>query len=167
MKLTSQSIADGERIATRYAFAAPDEAAHFVLSDNVNPHLQWSDIPEGTKSFVVTCVDPDVPSEMTDLNQEDREVPASLKRVNFYHWVLFDIPAEVTEIAEGSHSNGVTKGGKRGPEAPQGWRHALNDYTSFVADDEELRGDYYGYDGPFPPLERRAGASLCVHRLRY
>ncbi|MGJ8516200.1 YbhB/YbcL family Raf kinase inhibitor-like protein [Carnimonas bestiolae] len=151
MKLSSQSITDGERIAKRFAFAAPDEAEHFVLSDNVSPHLQWSGVPEGTKSFVVTCVDPDVPSEVTDVNQEDREVPASLKRVDFYHWVLFDIPAEVTEIAEGAHSDGVTKRGKSGPEAPQGWRHALNDYTSFVAGDDELKGNYYGYDGPFPP----------------
>lgn len=151
MKLESQSIKDGEYISGKYAFAVPDDTNHFALSSNINPQLVWSDVPEGTQSFVVICADPDVPSSPEDLNQADREVPASLPRVDFYHWVLFDIPADVREIKEGAHSDEVVLRGKKGPQAPEGYRHGLNDYTTFVAEDENMKGDYYGYDGPFPP----------------
>jgi phosphatidylethanolamine-binding protein (PEBP) family uncharacterized protein len=45
-------------------------------------------------SFAIICHDPDVPSQGDDVNQEDRTVPASLPRVDFFHWLLFDLPAE-------------------------------------------------------------------------
>jgi Raf kinase inhibitor-like YbhB/YbcL family protein len=92
-----------------------------------------------------------VPSEPGDVNQEGREVPASLPRVDFYHWVLIDLPPSVTSVADGEHSHQVTPKGKSGPEARQGGRHGVNDYTQWFAGDHDMRGDYYGYDGPCPP----------------
>ena len=80
-----------------------------------------------------------------------REVPASLPRVDFFHWLLLDIPAATTEIAAGAQSDGVTPRGKSGPAAPGGLRHGINDYTGWFAGDEQMKGDYYGYDGPCPP----------------
>ena len=49
--------------------------------------------------------------------------------------------------------------GKPGPAAPNGTRHGLNDYTKWFAGDENMRGDYYGYDGPCPPWN-----DLRLHR---
>lgn len=151
MYLSSQSFADGAPIPGRNAFAVPYAAQHIRLSSNLNPHLSWHDAPAGTRSFALVCHDPDVPSVGDDVNVEGRTIDAALPRVDFYHWLLLDIPATVSEIAEGSHSNGVTVGGKPGPAAPGGLRHGVNDYTKWNAGDPQMAGDYYGYDGPCPP----------------
>src|SRR5262249_35557074 len=124
---------------------------HLALSQNRNPQLAWQDVPQGTKSFVLVCLDPDVPSRPDDVNQEGRTVSASLPRVMFFHWLLLDIPASTREIAPGSHSNGVVGRGKPGPTARSGRRHGINDYTGWFAGDTDMRGQYYGYDGPCPP----------------
>ncbi|MFM2089051.1 MAG: hypothetical protein RLZZ237_3920 [Pseudomonadota bacterium] len=151
MKLTSQSFSDHAAIPGEFAFAVIDPATHIALSSNRNPHLAWSDVPAGTQSFALICHDPDVPSSGEDVNQEGRQVPASLPRVDFFHWLLLDIPAAAREIAVGSHSDGVLARGKAGPAAPDGLRHGINDYTSWFAGDEHMAGDYHGYDGPCPP----------------
>jgi Raf kinase inhibitor-like YbhB/YbcL family protein len=128
-----------------------DAVSHVALAPNRNPHLAWSDAPVGTRSFAIICHDPDVPSRGDDVNQEGREVPADLPRVDFFHWLLWNIPASVSEIAVGSASDGVTARGKPGPDAGGGMQHGLNDYTGWFADDSDMQGDYYGYDGPCPP----------------
>lgn len=151
MKLTSESFKDGAAIPGEFAFAVMAEKGNVALSNDRNPQLSWSDVPEGTKSFALVVYDPDVPSKPDDVNKEGREVPASLPRIDFYHWVLWNIPASTREIAAGSQSNGVTPHGKRGPAAPDGMRHGTNSYTDWFASDPAMEGDYHGYDGPCPP----------------
>lgn len=151
MKLHSNDIQDGRPIDPRFAFGRKDADAHMALSDNVSPHLAWDDVPDGTRSFAVLCVDPDVPSVADDVNQAGRSIPASLDRVEFYHWVLIDVPADVTELASGACGSGVTAGGKKQPPGPAGSRQGLNDYTAFMDGDPQMGGQYYGYDGPCPP----------------
>ncbi|GAA4329699.1 YbhB/YbcL family Raf kinase inhibitor-like protein [Pigmentiphaga soli] len=151
MKLWSNSFADGQPIPARYAFGKPDPKTQVTLSDNVNPHLAWSDAPAGTQSFALLVHDYDVPSRGDDVNQAGRTVPADLPRVDFFHWVLVDLPAATTSIAEGEFSHGVTPKGKAGPAAPHGSRQGVNDYTAWFSADQDMRGDYYGYDGPCPP----------------
>ncbi|TVR05345.1 MAG: phospholipid-binding protein, partial [Deltaproteobacteria bacterium] len=85
MKLFSDSITDGQPIAGEFAFAVPHPTDHVELSGNRNPHLAWSDLPAGTKSLAILCVDPDVPTKPDDVNQEGRTVPADLPRTDFYH----------------------------------------------------------------------------------
>ncbi len=151
MKLSSSSFADGGAIPAQFAFCAPDPKTHVTLSGNRNPHLAWSDAPAGTKSFAIICHDPDVPSKGDDVNQEGRKVSASLARVDFFHWVLVDLPAAIRVVAAGEFSSSVSARGKPGPEAPHGARQGINDYTAWFASDAQMTGDYYGYDGPCPP----------------
>ena len=151
MKLSSDSFDDGAAIPGQFAFCIPATEGHVSLGANRNPHLAWSDAPAGTQSFVVICHDPDVPSRGDDVNQEGRSVPADLPRVDFFHWTLIDLPASTLSIAEGAHSAEVVPNGKPGPELPDGSRHGLNDYTGWFAGDEQMKGNYFGYDGPCPP----------------
>ena len=151
MKLENLSFADHTPVPPEYAFCAPDAAQHCVTSSNLNPHLRWRDAPSGTKSFVVICHDPDVPSIGDDVNQEGRGVPAALPRVDFFHWVLVDLPPQISEIKAGEFSGTVTPRGKTGPQTAHGARQGINDYTSWFAADADMQGDYYGYDGPCPP----------------
>jgi Raf kinase inhibitor-like YbhB/YbcL family protein len=152
MRLWSDSWVNGDAIPARYAAGRIADGGGVTFSDNVNPHLAWSELPEGTRSLVLICHDFDVPSRGDDVNKDDREVPADLPRVDFFHWVLVDLPPEVRSIAEGEYSRGFTPRGKTGPAAAHGARQGLNDYTGWFAGDAQMAGQYFGYDGPFPPF---------------
>jgi len=151
MHLTTTAFAELGAIPEEHAFGAIDHARHVRLADNLNPDFRWRAVPKHTRSFALICHDPDVPSKGDDVNQEGRGVPATLPRVDFYHWVLIDLPADTNSIACGEFSRGVTARGKAGPQAAHGARQGINDYTGWFAGDPAMAGDYYGYDGPCPP----------------
>ena len=151
MKLASPSFPDGGAIPAEFAFCAADAKTHATLSQNRNPQLAWSEVPMGTRSFALLCHDPDVPSRGEDVNQEGRVVPASLARVDFFHWVLLDLSPSLGGVMAGEFSSSVVAHGKPGPQAPHGARQGLNDFTGWFASDAAMAGDYYGYDGPCPP----------------
>jgi len=155
MKLWSDSWPTGERIPQKYACGRLEGASATAFSDNVNPHLGWSELPPGTKSLVLICHDFDVPSKGDDVNQVGREIPADLPRVDFFHWLLADIPATTSAIPEGAFSSGFVARGKPGPQVAvpgfNGARQGVNDFTGWFAGNVELAGDYFGYDGPYPP----------------
>lgn len=161
MKLWSESFTDGGAIPGEYAFCVMDPRTHVRLSDNRNPHLAWHDLPAGTKSLVLICHDGDVPSRGDDVNQEGKTVPADLPRVDFFHWTMINLPADFPAIAVGQFSHGVTVRGKPGPQVHDypGVRHGINDYTAWFAGDNDMAGDYFGYDGPCPPWN-----DVLVHR---
>ncbi|MBI3043535.1 MAG: YbhB/YbcL family Raf kinase inhibitor-like protein [Betaproteobacteria bacterium] len=151
MRLTSKSFSDNGRIPQDFAFCAPDPKTHATLSKNLNPHLAWHDVPTAAKSLALICHDPDVPSKPDDVNQEGRTISAALPRVDFYHWVLVDIPPSTIQIKQGEYSSGVTPRGKSGPDSLNGSRQGVNDYSAWFASDKEMAGNYFGYDGPCPP----------------
>jgi len=151
MRLSTSAFADMAPIPGEFAFGVIDPASHVRLSANRNPDFAWSDVPEDARSLALVCHDPDVPSRGDDVNKEGRVVPASLPRVDFYHWALIDIPATAAGVERASHSDRVVARGKSGPDATGGTRHGVNSYTDWFAGDNDMGGDYYGYDGPCPP----------------
>ncbi len=150
MKLSSQSVTEGKRIPAEFAMGIPGDSGP-VPGPNTSPHLSWSDAPPGAKSFAVICHDRDVPSKGDDVNKSDRSVPYDLPRVDFYHWVLVDIPAATRELAAGVDSSGLTPRGKKPGKTAHGTR-GINSYTDWFASDPDMKGDYGGYDGPWPPF---------------
>lgn len=146
MHVTSTSFEHRGRIPAEFAFGAPDG-----FGGNRNPQLAWNDVPDGTRSFALLCVDTDVPTDASLAGKAGVEIPVDLPRTEFVHWAMVDIPAGVRDIAAGSCSDGVEKRGKQEPRGPSGARQGRNDYTGWFAGDAGLRGDYRGYDGPYPP----------------
>ena len=148
MKLNSNSFNHGDAIPGEYAFAVI--ADPIALSTNHNPHLAWENVPEGCKSFVLTVIDPDVPSIGDNVNQLGTTVALDLPRVDFSHWLLVNLPSHLREIEAGSFSNAITARGK--PAAGLfNTQQGLNDYTGWFAQDADMAGQYFGYDGPCPP----------------
>jgi Raf kinase inhibitor-like YbhB/YbcL family protein len=111
MKVTSDSFKDGDYLSQTHLLS---EAFGFgCFGSNSSPHLKWSDAPEGTKSFAVTCYDPDAPTGS-----------------GFWHWVVVNIPPDVTELPVGAGPLGKLPAGTL-----------------------EVRTDFGkpGYGGPCPP----------------
>ena len=102
MNVTSTAFQEGTTIPKQCTGEGKD----------VSPPLKWSEVPAGTKSFAVICDDPDAP----------RKEP-------WVHWVLFNLPAETRELAEGASRAGLPAGAKEGK----------NDFGNI------------GYGGPMPP----------------
>lgn len=101
---------------------------HTGEGEDVSPALSWSGAPDGTKAFAVVCHDPDAP------------LVSGNGTYGFVHWVLYNIPAGTTALAEGhkGFTSGKTDFGKTGyggPMPPNGhgdhnyyfWVLALND----------------------------------------
>ena len=83
--VTSEDIQDGQPLGDDHVAAAGD----------TSPQLSWSGAPEGTKSYTVTCFDPDAPTPS-----------------GFWHWVLVDLPADVTSLERGAGAEGAKLPGK-------------------------------------------------------
>ena len=154
MRIHSDSFQHGQPIPAEFAAGAADG-----FGGNRNPHLAWDDLPDGTRSLALLCIDTDAPTVAEMAGKEGVLIPVEQTRADFSHWAMVDIPPGVHAIAAGSASDGVTAHGKQQPTGPAGARQGLNDYTGWFAGNPDLAGDWFGYDGPYPPPN-----DLRVHR---
>ena len=153
MKIHSSSFEHHHSIPAEFAMGQPQG-----FGGNRNPQLSWEDVPAGTKSFALLCIDTDAPTDGALVADDGTPIQVAHPRGDFVHWVVADIPAGTREIPAGSCSNGVTARGKpAGLDA--GGRRGLNDYTGWFAGDAAMGGQYFGYDGPYPPAH-----DLRMHR---
>ncbi len=111
--LRSPAFADGGVIPDRFA-----------ESSLISPPLEWSDPPEGVRSYALTMTDPDLPSEL------------GFPRA-FAHWLVADIPADVSSLPENASAT---------PALPRGAREFASDFVTF-----RIPGYGRGYGGPWPP----------------
>jgi Raf kinase inhibitor-like YbhB/YbcL family protein len=156
MKIRSDSFEHGKPIPADFALGA--RAGKQGFGGNRNPQLAWTDVPAGTRSFALLCIDTHSPTDGALVADCATPKPVGHPRGDFVHWVVAGIPADVHAIAAGSCSDGVTKQGK-GAGLDAGGRRGLNDYTGWFAGDADMDGQYHGYDGPYPPPH-----DLRVHR---
>jgi Raf kinase inhibitor-like YbhB/YbcL family protein len=110
MKLTSASFKDGDYLAKDHVLST--DYGFGCDGGNKSPHLRWEGAPPETRSFAVTCFDPDAPTGS-----------------GFWHWVVVNIPASVTELPVDAASGKLPAG-------------ALQVRTDFGKP---------GYGGPCPP----------------
>ncbi len=113
MQLTSTAFEQGGSIPKQYTGEGVD----------VSPALSWSNAPEGTEAFAVICHDPDAP------------LVSPGGTYGYVHWVLYNIPANVTGLEEGTtaFTNGKTDFGTEvygGPMPPNG--HGTHHYYYWV-----------------------------------
>jgi len=139
--LTSNDITDGGVL--------PD--AQVQAKGNASPHLKWSGAPEGTKSYAVTCYDPDAPTGS-----------------GFWHWTVANIPAEVSELpAGGPVPAGAVEGrtdfgapGFGGAAPPPGHGPHRYIFTVFAVDTDKLdvtpdnSGAVFGFNLHFHTLAK-------------
>ena len=110
MTLTSSDIKEGSTIANEQVFKG-----FGCTGGNASPALSWNGAPSGAKSFAVTMYDPDAPTGS-----------------GWWHWVVFNIPPNVTSLPKGA-------GDVKKRLMPKG---AVQSRTDFGSD---------GYGGPCPP----------------
>jgi Raf kinase inhibitor-like YbhB/YbcL family protein len=148
----STSVADGQPIAGEYVVhtPTPDGRSEFGGADR-SPHLAWSGEPEGTRSFALSVVDPDVPADRTRMDVEGLSLGDDEPRVDFAHWLVVDIPADVHELREGAGGEGFVAHGRPSDPPVPGAVTGQNSYRGLFEGNADLEGTYGGWNGPFPP----------------
>jgi len=101
LTLSSDDISQGEFMTKNQEFNG------FSCSgEDMSPHLKWSGVPKGTKSFAITSYDPDAPTGS-----------------GWWHWQIVNIPKDIREVSSGA-------GSTKQDLAPKGSMQINNDFGS-------------------------------------
>lgn len=150
LAVRAEGIGSDGYIEPEFAFCIPAATGHAKEGPDKSIGLYWSGAPAGTKSFAIIGVDTDVPTVFDDAGKEGKTLPASMPRRNFYHWVMYDIPATMQQIPAYTDSQAIVHNGKSVLKTTYGTR-GVNDFAGYFASDPARKGVYAGYDGPCPP----------------
>ena len=124
---SSADVVAGKTIGNKFVFNGLG-----CKGSNVSPAIAWKNAPAGTKSFAVLLHDPDAPTG----------------GAGFWHWVVIDIPAATTQLAQGA-------GAADGKALPAGAKHIDNDF------------DTAAWGGPCPPVgDKPHRYNFTVHALK-
>jgi len=127
--LTSSAFVESGPIPTRFTGDG----------DNVSPPLQWSGAPEGTRSFALIVVDPDVPWGQEVPVYGEMPPSGSQPADHFVHWIVTDIPATRTSLPAGASPGNM----------PEGLLQPSNSFGLFGGNPNQ-------YGGPAPPPGTKA-----------
>ena len=161
LRVTLANVGPDGRFAAEQAFCTPSG-----FGPNVSPAVSWQAGPRGTQSYVLVMLDPDVPQDLSQYNKPGVTITAESPRQIFPHWLLADVPASVTALAEGVEGRGVVKGNLPLARTAYG-RRGQSGFAGFMAGNPEMAGDWGGYAGPCPPLNdlRRHEYRVRVYAL--
>ena len=120
MKLTTQAFKDQGEIPLKYTMPGAG-------GQNISVPLEWSDVPEGARSFALTCIDPHPVAK------------------NWVHWMVVNIPRDITSLPEGASGksmpdgtnelmNSFGKPGYGGPQPPAGTGEHPYVFTVYALD---------------------------------
>ncbi len=129
---------------------------------NVSPALSWTKGPPGTRSYVLTLVDPTVPTDHAAFDKEGVTIPRDAPRSDFVHWLLIDMPLSEMHLPEGADGAGIVKGGLPLKRTLHGRRG-----QNGGCDGSLKNGPHGGYMGPCPPWndERIHEYHLTIYAL--
>jgi Raf kinase inhibitor-like YbhB/YbcL family protein len=127
LRVSSQSFSDGGSIPMENVFKNSG-------GKNTAPQLSWTGAPAGTKSFAITCFDPDAPTGC-----------------GYWHWLAFNIPAKVTSLNAGDGNDDSPRGGGSGysdfgltgyagPDPPKGDGDHHYTFTVYALDVDTIAG---------------------------
>lgn len=147
LSLTSKSFNDGDYLSQEHVLS--ENFGFGCAGGNKSPQLSWSGAPDGTKSFAITCYDPDAPTGS-----------------GFWHWVVANIPADVTSLEAGASSGGLPAGALEirndtgqasyaGPCPPEGDHPHRYIFTVFAVKTETL------------PIDESATAAVVGFNLHF
>jgi Raf kinase inhibitor-like YbhB/YbcL family protein len=131
--VSSTSFDDGDYLSMDHVLA--ESFGFGCAGSNISPQLSWSGAPDGTGSFAITCYDPDAPTGS-----------------GFWHWVVVNIPADVTSLDAGASGSGLPAGaletrtdlgkpGYGGPCPPEGDHPHRYIFTVFAVGADSLPVD--------------------------
>ena len=99
LTVTVEGIAPGKAIPGEQAVCLPTpDGKSNAAGKNLRPTLSWSGAPEGTHSFAIFIMDPDVPADFADAGKEGKVIAKDAKRQDFFHYGVVNIPARMTDF---------------------------------------------------------------------
>lgn len=147
LTVTVEGVTEGQMVPAEQAVCLPSaDGKSDKIGKNIRPTIEWSGVPEGTKSIAVFMMDPDVPADFTDAGQEGKVLAKNMKRQDFYHYAAVNIAPDATMLVGGEASH-----------APAGATELPNDMgkNGYVP-------SLGAYGGPCPPWN-----DLRIHHYHY